>query len=215
MTDSASARFSSRALSSATAAGSSSTRTARRFAGASRGSRADGGAIEADERADAAAAAAERKRDDRSDRGVLHARVAAQVGGDELLAALHHPARDAVDGRPHVGCQAAIGQDRRLARAGPTATTAQHGAGTQVAARSTMSSAISSGSSVVLTARTMSSSASRRLDAAAQRALKHAQLRREIEARHRQRDFRWRAAASIRAFRPVPTARYRATGMRA
>jgi len=42
------------------------------------------------------------------------------------------------------------------------ATTAQHGAGIQVAARSTMSSAILSGSSVVLTARTMSRSASRR-----------------------------------------------------
>src|SRR3954469_296983 len=41
-------------------------------------------------------------------------------------------------------------------------TTAQHGAGTQVAARSTTSSAIFAGSRVVLTARTMSSSASRR-----------------------------------------------------
>jgi len=41
-------------------------------------------------------------------------------------------------------------------------TTAQHGVGNHVDARSTMSSAIFGGSSVVLTARTMSMSASRR-----------------------------------------------------
>jgi hypothetical protein len=41
-------------------------------------------------------------------------------------------------------------------------TTAQHGAGSQVAARATSSSAIFGGSSVALTARTMSTSAARR-----------------------------------------------------
>ena len=75
------------------------------------------GAVEADERADAAAAAAERKGEDRSDRGVLHARVGAQVGGRRIpRPRCITQLRDAVDGWPHVGRQAAIRQHRRLPR---------------------------------------------------------------------------------------------------
>jgi hypothetical protein len=59
-----------------------------------------------------AAAAAERKRQDRPDRFAADAAVAAQVLAGELLAAIHHPVCNAVQRRPHLGRDPAAGQHR-------------------------------------------------------------------------------------------------------
>ena len=130
----------------------------------------------------------ERKGEDRSDRGVLHARVRTQVGCHEVLAPVHHPARDAEDVWFHVGCQAAIRQDRRLPQQirgddGPARGRHPGGGsfddelGDLVGLERGVHRANHVEQRVAL------------LDADPQRALKHAQLRREIEARHRQRTF--------------------------
>ena len=73
-------------------------------------------AIERDERADAAAAAAERKGHHRAGGRVGHALIVLQVRRREFLPAVHHPPGDGVDGRTHVRHQPAIGEHRQLSR---------------------------------------------------------------------------------------------------
>ena len=163
-----------------------------------RGSRADG-AIEPDERADAAAAALKRKRHDRADERSC-TRGSCADRRSRTRAALHHPRRRWRRSPAHVRRQAAIGEHRQLPRTDrPTPRPSTAPAPTSPRARRRLGNfrrfecGVDGADDVEQRVAA--------LDAAAQRALKHAQLGREIEARRAQARFRRRGAVSCRSFR--------------
>ena len=94
--------------------------------------------------ANPAPTAAERKADDGRDRVGPDPLVRAEVGGQELLAVIHHPPGDLLERQTRLGVELPACDNRQLSR-GSAATTAQPGAGIQVAARSTMNSPTFSG----------------------------------------------------------------------
>ena len=70
--------------------------------------------IERDQGADPPPAAAEDQRDRRASRRARDASVAAEIRGGEVLAAVHHPARDREHSRPHGGRDPVAGENLQL-----------------------------------------------------------------------------------------------------
>ena len=200
MTDSASARFSSSALSSATAAGSSSTRTARSTpapAAARAPTAPRSRPISAPTRRPRQLSGNARTR---ADRPLADARIAAQVGGRRTPRRAASPSSAT---RSSAGPISGVRPRSASTDSCPDRsdeTTAQHGAGTHVAARSTSSSAIFGGLERRVDGADDVEQRVAPLDAAAQRALKHAQPARPDRGRmSRAGDSAPRFAAGARA----------------
>ncbi len=145
-------------------------------------------AIERDERAHAPAATTQGKRHHGADGRVADARIARQIGGDEFLAAVHHPARDRVHRRAHVRRQAAIGEHRQLSREigadnGPARRRHPRRRTFDDELRDLRRFECGVDGADDVDERVAA------FDAAAERALKHTQPCREIEIRRRQRNF--------------------------